>query len=281
MMPGTMSPPPKAPGAKWPGFLINRSGLPFDELTWAELWEFASHLYPEARITLREIQSAPLLQDVPFPAVPSIALAKERGRVVEYLTEVQKYMTRLTYNHTGTQFFETRPNSSMITLMDTARSMVREALPIKCMEAIVLSIYLTNGVPCLGRFPINFKSELPQARLGGNRDTRRYFYHVVLGMTYGSKFGATGLSRRTTLMDKPLEYSSLFDLIEEFDKCYKDCGHRLIKVRVGGLVSHDPHSITTIPWKGTTIYPRDEQPVDIKAKVEKYSRELKSSLRVK
>ena len=57
-----MSPPPKQPGAKWPGFLINRSGLPFDELTWAELWEFASHLYPEARITLREIQSAPLLQ---------------------------------------------------------------------------------------------------------------------------------------------------------------------------------------------------------------------------
>ena len=91
---GTMSPPPKQPGAKWPGFLINRSGLPFDELTWAELWEFAGHLYPEARITLREIQSAPLLQDVPFPTVPSVALAKERGGVVEYLAEVQKYMTR-------------------------------------------------------------------------------------------------------------------------------------------------------------------------------------------
>jgi len=26
-MPGTVSPPPKQPGAKWPGFLINRSGL--------------------------------------------------------------------------------------------------------------------------------------------------------------------------------------------------------------------------------------------------------------
>ena len=95
---------------------------------------------------------------MPFPAVPSIALAKERGRVVEYLTEVQKYMTRLTYNHTGTQFFETRPNSSMITLMDTARSMVREALPIKCMEAVVLSIYLTNGVPCLGRQVVSLAS---------------------------------------------------------------------------------------------------------------------------
>ena len=64
-------------------------------------------------------------------------------------------------------------------------------------------------------------------------------------------------------------------------RSYKNCGHRLIKVRVGGLVSHDPHSISTIPWKGTTIYPRDEQPTDVKTKVEKYSRELKSSLRVK
>ena len=46
MMPRTMSPPPRKPGAKWPGFLINRSGLPFDELTWSELWEFAAYLYP-------------------------------------------------------------------------------------------------------------------------------------------------------------------------------------------------------------------------------------------
>ena len=46
MMPRTMSPPPKRPGSKWPGFIINRSGLPFDELTWSELWEFASYLYP-------------------------------------------------------------------------------------------------------------------------------------------------------------------------------------------------------------------------------------------
>ena len=56
----------------------------------------------------------------------------KQGRVVEYIAAVQKYMLTLTYNHTGTQFFETRPNSSMITLMETARCIVREALPIKC-----------------------------------------------------------------------------------------------------------------------------------------------------
>ena len=100
----------------------------------------------------------------------------------------------------------------MLTLMETAKTMIREALPIKCMEAVVLSIYLTNGVPCLGtniffknkinsqktsnvfffqilgRFPINFKSELP-ARVG---IPQKYFYHVVLGLVHGSKFGAIG-----------------------------------------------------------------------------------------
>ena len=85
----------------------------------------------EARITLREIQSAPLLAEVPFPSPPSLSMAKQ-GRVVEYIAAVQKYMLTLTYNHTGTQFFETRPNSSMITLMETAKCIVREALPIKC-----------------------------------------------------------------------------------------------------------------------------------------------------
>ena len=76
-MPGKISPPPKQPGSRWPGFLINRSGLPFDDLTWNELWEFAGYLYPEAKITLREIQTAPLLQDVPYLAPPTISTAKQ------------------------------------------------------------------------------------------------------------------------------------------------------------------------------------------------------------
>ena len=46
----------------------------------------------------------------------------------------------------------------------------------------------------------------------------------------GHKFGAAGLSRRSTLMDKPVEFGSLFDLIKNYDEAYKDCGHRLVKV---------------------------------------------------
>lgn len=200
-----------------------------------------------------------------------------QGKVIEYLDRVQEYLRKLTYNHTGTQFFETRPNSSMITLIETARAMVREALPIKCMEAVVLGIHLTNGVPALGRFPINFKSELPQR---GQQQQQRYFYHVVLGVTRQGRFGSIGLSRRSTLMDKPLTFLHLYDLIEDFDESYRHCGQRLIKVRIGHLVSHDPHSISPIPWRGITIHPRAEDPRDLRSKVEKYSRELKSQLRV-
>ena len=91
---------------------------------------------------------------------------------------MQQYLSRLSYNHTGTQFFETRPNSSILTLMETAKAMIREALPIKCMEAVVLCIYLTNGVPGLGRFTINFKSELPPQQQRTGEAITRYFTFI-------------------------------------------------------------------------------------------------------
>ncbi len=176
----------------------------------------------------------------------------------QYLSRVQEYLCRLTYNHTGTQFFETRPGSSLLTLMETARAMVREALPVKCMEAVVLAIFLTNGVPGLGRFTINFKSELPsplttvptaataasgQQPLHHHHHGKRYFYHVVLGVSLGSRFGSLGLSRRSNLMDKPLTFHTLSSLIEDFDRSYRDCGHRLVKVTLMRYGLRCPHFI--------------------------------------
>ena len=78
-------------------------------------------------------------------------------------------------------------------------------------------------------------------------------------------------------MDKKLEHSTLNDLIQNFDEAYKACGHRLVKVRVGNLISHDSYSIAPIPWKGITMHLRSEDATDIKIKVDKFQRELKSS----
>ncbi len=53
----------------------------------------------------------------------------------------------------------------------------------------------------------------------------------------------------------------------------------IFEVRIGNIISHDSHSISAIPWKGITVYPRSEDPDETKHRVDKYSRELKSSLR--
>lgn len=81
-------------------------------------------------------------------------------------------------------------------------------------------------------------------------------------------------------MDKPLTYPSLLSLLEEFDDSYKNCGQRLVKIRVGRLVSHDPYTISPIPWKGITVHPRSDDYNDMKAKVDRHAKELKSFLRV-
>jgi hypothetical protein len=43
---------------------------------------------------------------------------------------------------------------------------------------------------------------------------RKFYYHVVLGLVYRGKFGTLGLSRRSNLMDKPLEFNTLNDLVQ-------------------------------------------------------------------
>ena len=113
-----------------------------------------------------EIRKAEELPEIPHATPPPIYLTRGGGaKVTEYIGKLQNYMNQLRYNHTGTQLFDIKPHSSMITLMETAKAMVRESVPIKCMEAVILAIYLTNGIPGLGRFPINFKSEVHEVSL--------------------------------------------------------------------------------------------------------------------
>ncbi|KAF3844780.1 hypothetical protein F7725_007943 [Dissostichus mawsoni] len=128
---------------------------------------------------------------------------------------------------------ETRGPLTCPRLMDIAKEMTREALPIKCLEAVILGIYLTNNMPGVERFPLSF-----QSHFSGN-----HFHHIVLGVHCGGRFGALGTSRREDLMFKPLEFRTLMDLVQEFEGAYRGYWHTLRKVRIGQYVSHDAHSI--------------------------------------
>lgn len=98
--------------------------------------------------------------------------------------------------------------------------MIKESLPIKCLEAVILGIYLTNGVAGLERYPLGFRSVF-----GSN-----VHRHVVLVVSWNGLFGALGMSRRADLMYKPLQFSvsnqicfsvSVLCLLSYFDSSIK------------------------------------------------------------
>lgn len=63
----------------------------------------------------------------------------------------ETYICRLGYNHLGTTFFEIRKYASIRSLGQTAQRMVEHGLPIKCLEATVLALYLTAPIAEIDR----------------------------------------------------------------------------------------------------------------------------------
>ena len=87
---------------------------------------------------------------------------------------------------------------------------------------------------------------IPGNRFGAAKDkslNMKWSRLAAILIVSGSRFGAAGLSRRTCLMDKPLEFSSLFDLIKNYDEAYKECGQKLIKVNRYCSGTHSPNMI--------------------------------------
>ncbi|KAB0399797.1 hypothetical protein E2I00_002660, partial [Balaenoptera physalus] len=242
-------------------FFINRGGLPVDEATWERMWKHVAKIHPDGEKVAQRIRGAMDLPKIPIPSVPTF---QPSTPVPERLEAVQRYIRELQYppwyNHTGTQFFEikkSRPLTGSLCpydsaslpprLMDLAKEMTKEALPIKCLEAVILGMYpssespsyLTNSMPTLERFPISFKTYF-----SGN-----YFRHIVLGVNFGGRYGALGMSRREDLMYKPPAFRTLSELVLDYEAAYSRCWHVLKKVKLGQCVSHDPHSVEQIEWK--------------------------------
>ncbi|KAK6183485.1 hypothetical protein SNE40_010960 [Patella caerulea] len=222
-------------------FWVNKSGFPVEDKTWDRMWDHVAKIHPGGYNMVCSIRGAKDLPQIPTPQ-PPFSLPVQMP-VAEKLEKIQNYMRELQYNHTGTQFFEIKKNRPISGLMESAKEMIREALPIKCLEAVILGTFLTNGTMGLERYAISFKSTF------GCHVHR----HVVLGVYYGGLYGAIGMSRREELMYKPLQYKTLSDLILNFQKYYIKFHHELKKVKVGLPIIHDPHSYESIPWKCVNI----------------------------
>nr|XP_033807561.1 tubulinyl-Tyr carboxypeptidase 1 [Geotrypetes seraphini] len=243
-------------------FFVNRRGLPIDPGTWERLWRHVAQLHPDGDGLVRRIRGAGDLPRIPVPNVPTFS---PTSPVPERLEAIQMYIRDLQYNHTGTQFFEIKKSRPLTGLMDVAKEMIKEALPIKCLEAVILGIYLTNGIPGIERFPISFKTHF-----SGN-----FFRHIVLGVHCGGRFGALGISRREDLMYKPAAFRTLSELIFEFETAYQRCWHALKKVKLGQYVSHDPHSVEQIEWKHSVLDLDSLGREDFRKELERYARDMR------
>ncbi|KAK4823628.1 hypothetical protein QYF61_004361 [Mycteria americana] len=253
-------------------FLVNKSGFPMDGQTWERMWGHVERVHPDGGAVAAAIRSAARLARPSVPPVPNYKLSMS---IPEWLQAIQTYM-------------------KMLQLMETAKEMTRESLPIKCLEAVILGIvglaaetpegvrrdagsscswrrstlhtrYLTNGQPSVERFPISFKTHF-----SGN-----YFHHVVLGIYCNGRYGSLGMSRRSDLMDKPLTYRTLSDLIFDFEDSYKKYLHSVKKVKIGLYVPHEPHSFQPIEWKQLVLNVSKMMRTEVRKELEKFARDMR------
>eukprot|EP00696_Hemimastix_kukwesjijk_P016240 gnl/Hemi2/4618_TR1599_c0_g1_i1.p1 gnl/Hemi2/4618_TR1599_c0_g1~~gnl/Hemi2/4618_TR1599_c0_g1_i1.p1 ORF type:complete len:243 (+),score=44.92 gnl/Hemi2/4618_TR1599_c0_g1_i1:646-1374(+) len=156
------------------------------------------------------------------------------------LQAMQKYICSFQYNHTPEWYFNPKKQRTLDQLIDTADTMMREGLPIKCKDAVFMALNLTQDLPELLRVSVIFNSKM----------NNRMFGHIVLAVRYEGRWGSLGLSRRKELMYKPLMYKSLPDLIQDYIHAYEQWGHKVIDCRLSLPIF--PHS-SHICWEFVVI----------------------------
>jgi len=164
------------------------------------------------------------------------------------LDSIQSYLNCLGYNHLGNTFFAVPKHKGANRIFELGREICKQALPMKCLEAVVVASWLTLQIKELDRFMLAFKSQHHE----------EVYRHIVLVIRYKNEegrfvYGSLGLSRRDTLMWKAPKYENLMDLVQEYKSAYEKCGHSLLKVKFGMPITHNPSSIEPIIWKKQSI----------------------------
>ena len=164
---------------------------------------------------------------------------------------VESVMAHLQYNYTNVNYFSVRKDRPLSQIMDTARAILREQLPIKCVEAVFLSLYLTSAHRGIARIPVAFKTRLvtrgkPMEGDGASDNARRSeaavpeYRHIILVLHHKltNTYGALGTSRRAELACKDIVYHSLGDLLTEYRNSYARWHHRVVQITLGLPVPH-------------------------------------------
>lgn len=191
--------------------------------------------------------------------------ADDLVRMQEKIAEIQRFISGFDYNYSGKPFVKMNRSLGMLHVTDCARQIISIGLPIQCVEAVFLAAVLTaelsspdtnepqRGVSAgkskkmddtLDRLPLSFKSKMKSGAV---------HRHIVLALQYKGKWGALGISRRDTLMYKPLIFDSLGHLIWDYKCCYEKCFHILLKAYVGLPLPKDAFASAPIKWRAMQV----------------------------
>lgn len=177
-------------------------------------------------------------KDLPRPPYPMLPNLAGDAPMSAKVAAVQGYIEKLSYNFTGVDYFDVRKHRAINKVLDTGRTITKQALPIKCVEAVFLAMYLTQGLKELERVPFSFRSQV-------NGVT---YKHIVLALKHNNKWGSVGLSRRRELYYKDLVYDSLAELLLEYKRSYERVFHTLRRVKVGLPLPHEQNLGELICW---------------------------------
>lgn len=188
--------------------------------------------------------SGTIVDPPPRPLVPHLFGPEP---VETKVAMIQSFINSFEYNYTGNPYVRLNrwklKSLGMLHITLSAKKIICESLPIQCVEAVFIGCILTAHIPGLTRVPLSFKSKMGPT----------IYRHIVLAVEYEGKWGAIGISRRNSLMDKPILYECLADLITEYRESYRACYHTLLKVYLGFPFSSDCFSDTPIKWRAVNI----------------------------
>ena len=192
---------------------------------------------------LHKINKAEDLQAPPKPQPPCL----KKGQSIETkVLKIQKYIESYEYNHTDRfSYYDVKKTQGLYRICRTSKDILSQALPIKCIEAVFLGVYFTNDITGLTRIPVAFRSKVGD----------HFFEHIVLAVQNNNngKWGAIGLSRKDTLMYKPLKFDSLGALLTNYKDAYEECFHKLYYVYVGLPFGRDMYNQEEILWRALKL----------------------------
>lgn len=197
----------------------------------------------------------------PRPIPPILPNPSASSEFPAAMSRIQSFINSFQYNYTSHPFVKPKKTGGSRHMMEIYDRLLALSLPIQCVEAVFIASILTAAFKDVQRLPLSFESKCEG----------HLYKHIVLAVCCEGKWGSLGISRRSTLMDKPLTFPSLWSLIEEFESSYQAVGHSLSLVAPGAPMPHDFYSADMpILWKALRLRLGSKQSTLSKLDLEKF-----------